>query len=360
MKKWLALLMTALLCVVVSLALTACGDMGHTESCAISSASMTRTDNHFYVKVPHTTTEFSFYEDITVPQGATYLVARDKYCENVLHAKNAPLEYGDNYYYILVTNGNKMQLYTVTVRRLPLYTVRFVTDDGTMIASQSVEEGTLVNAPDVSSNSGYIFLGWYHGNTLLSTEKEYSFEISSDMDIKARFASIEEIANFNFTSTATTFVITGVKDTTVTSITIPDYVTSIGERAFEGCANLTSVTIPDSVTSIGERAFYGCRSLTSITIPDSVTLIGSYAFSGCSSLTSIEIGNGVTSISSYAFAYCSSLTSIVFTDTSIWYRTTSSYQWENKTDGTYTPVTDASQNATHFASTYDNFYWYKK
>ena len=64
---------------------------------------------------------------------------------------------------------------------------------------------------------------------------------------------------------------------------------SIGDRAFEGYNSLTSVTIPDSVTSIGNYAFYGCSGLTSITIPDSVTSIGSNVFDGCSGLTSISI-----------------------------------------------------------------------
>ena len=74
--------------------------------------------------------------------------------------------------------------------------------------------------------------------------------------------------------------------------------------------NLTSITIPDSVTSIGDRAFNSCTGLTSITIPNSVTSIGDYAFSGCSGLTSIAIGNSVTSIGDYAFNYCTHLTKI--------------------------------------------------
>ena len=60
---------------------------------------------------------------------------------------------------------------------------------------------------------------------------------------------------------------------------------SIGNGAFSGCISLTSITIPDSVTSIGSSAFDDCISLTSITIPDSVTSIGAYAFLACSSLT---------------------------------------------------------------------------
>ena len=87
----------------------------------------------------------------------------------------------------------------------------------------------------------------------------------------------------------------------VTDLTIPNSITSIGNRAFDGCRSLTSVTIPNSVTSIGNFAFDGCSSLTSVTIPNSVTSIGNYAFFGCSSLTSITIPNSVTSIGSYAF-----------------------------------------------------------
>ena len=137
----------------------------------------------------------------------------------------------------------------------------------------------------------------------------------------------------------------------LTSITIPEGVTSISKNAFEGCSGLTSVTIPnryigtssipwgnlrsltvygispdlskyikntpslvsvaiEDATSIDNSFFEGCSSLTSVSISGSVTSIGERAFWGCSGLTSVTIPEGVTSIGERAFAGCSSLTSV--------------------------------------------------
>ena len=119
----------------------------------------------------------------------------------------------------------------------------------------------------------------------------------------------------------------------ITSITIPESVTNIGERAFGGCrgelivncnipsassyssgvfygSDFTKVTIGKGVKNIGDYAFYDCDKLTSITIPESMTNIGSYAFYGCDKLTSITIPYNVTSIGEWAFGYCYSLASI--------------------------------------------------
>ena len=66
----------------------------------------------------------------------------------------------------------------------------------------------------------------------------------------------------------------------------------LNKGAFSDCSGLTSVTIPDSVTSIGDLAFCNCRGLKSITIPDSVTSIGSYAFCNCSGLKTVYYKGG--------------------------------------------------------------------
>ncbi|MGM9616182.1 leucine-rich repeat domain-containing protein, partial [Butyricicoccus sp.] len=133
----------------------------------------------------------------------------------------------------------------------------------------------------------------------------------------------------------------------LTSVTIPDSVTTIGSSAFSRCKSLTAInvnknntaycsvngvllnknqtqllqypggksgayTIPDSVTAVGFNAFYYCDGLTSVTIPDSVMTIGSSAFFSCSSLTSVTIGTGVTHIANWAFDSCNSLTDVYY------------------------------------------------
>jgi hypothetical protein len=129
------------------------------------------------------------------------------------------------------------------------------------------------------------------------------------------------------------------------SYTIPNSVTTIGDRAFANCTRLTSVTLGSSVTNIGSDAFYYCTSLSAIrvdalnsvyssvagvlfdksqtaliqcpegqsgayTIPNSVTRIEEYAFYNCASLTNVTIGTNVSSIGDYTFLLCSSLTSV--------------------------------------------------
>ena len=94
------------------------------------------------------------------------------------------------------------------------------------------------------------------------------------------------------------------------STVIPDTVEKIGKGAFRDCEGLTSVVIPNSVTSIGEYAFCNCSGLTSVEIPNSVTSIGECAFNGCTGLTSVTIPEGVTSIGKEAFGGCSALTTV--------------------------------------------------
>ena len=92
----------------------------------------------------------------------------------------------------------------------------------------------------------------------------------------------------------------------LTSITLPEGITSIGDDAFSICTGLTSIDLSNctSLTSIGTEAFYNCTSLTSITLPEGLTSIGRSAFEGCSSLTSITLPEGFTSVGYNAFSGC--------------------------------------------------------
>lgn len=107
--------------------------------------------------------------------------------------------------------------------------------------------------------------------------------------------------------------------TNYTALTIPSSiihdgityaVTSIGDRAVEGCEGLKEITIPKTVTSIGDEAFVGCVSLITITIPKSVTILKKGVFAGCESLTTITIPKSIKSIGNGAFSDCYSLTTI--------------------------------------------------
>ena len=98
----------------------------------------------------------------------------------------------------------------------------------------------------------------------------------------------------------------------VTSVTIPDSVTSISDEAFINCPKLTNISIPNSVTYIGFSAFSSCTSLKSITLPSSLSFISGALFLGCSQLTTIHIPVSVTSIGNNAFADCPSLMTVTY------------------------------------------------
>ena len=101
--------------------------------------------------------------------------------------------------------------------------------------------------------------------------------------------------------------------TNLETIEFPSTLTSIGVEAFNGCTALKSVEFPKSLVSIGNSAF-GSTALENIILPSSLTTIGNSAFWGCSQLATIEFAehSSLTSIGDYAFSYCTALKSVEF------------------------------------------------
>ncbi len=121
----------------------------------------------------------------------------------------------------------------------------------------------------------------------------YAFDGCSGLT-KAEFASIEALCNIKFGNVKSNPLYYAhhlyINGKEVTDVVIPESITSIA-FTFAGCSYLTSVNIPNSVTSVDYAAFFGCESLTSVNIPNSVTSIASYAFNGCSGLTKAEFAS---------------------------------------------------------------------
>lgn len=96
----------------------------------------------------------------------------------------------------------------------------------------------------------------------------------------------------------------------ITSVSLPNTITTIESAAFSGCTSMASVNIPNSVITIEESAFRDCSSLSSIIIGTNVKTIGEKAFRNCSNIGSITIGDSVKSIGTEAFWGCTNLSSI--------------------------------------------------
>lgn len=210
----------------------------------------------------------------------------------------------------------------------------------TKIGEDALKDHTTITSVTIPANVTEIGSNAFAGCTNL-TSVHYAGDWSNltiqsgnpAVEDAAKDAANEQLFDFAFTPDNTAVIVIRYKGTAA-DVTIPSCykgkpVTAIEHAAFHDSA-VTSVTIPDSVTSIDDNAFGFCSQLTNISIPNSVTYIGFSAFNNCTSLKSITLPVSVTSIGSYAFDGCPSSMTVTYSG--------SKKQWDAITKGSYNNV----------------------
>ena len=96
----------------------------------------------------------------------------------------------------------------------------------------------------------------------------------------------------------------------ITSVELPEGITTIKAQVFDTCTGLTTINLPNSLTSIEKWAFVDCKSLSAIELPETLTSIGPNCFNGDVSLTTVNIPSKIKTVSEAAFANCISLTNV--------------------------------------------------
>ena len=98
--------------------------------------------------------------------------------------------------------------------------------------------------------------------------------------------------------------------TSLTTLTLPEGLTTIDRGAFAGCTSLATLSLPKGLITIGGSAFAGCTSLTTLTLPEGLITIGVCAFLGCTSLATLTLPEGLNTIGGSAFDCCTSLATL--------------------------------------------------
>lgn len=195
-----------------------------------------------------------------------------------------------------------------------LTSVNYIGGDWSKLTIQSGNPAVEDAAKDAANEQLFDFEFILNNTAVVVTNYKYN-GAAADVTIPSRYQGkpVTTIGHAAFFNSA------------VTSVTIPDSVTSISDAAFINCPKLTNISIPNSVTYIGFSAFSSCTSLKSITLPSSLSFISGALFLGCSQLTTIHIPVSVTSIGNNAFADCPSLMTVTYPG--------SKTQWDDITKG---------------------------
>lgn len=206
------------------------------------------------------------------------------------------------------------------------YTVKGPLADGTKIKIEPLTYKVVSGVDHTLSVTFPSDESEYSGVTAIPAHVEYEGEQYTVVEVGyLSFSEVKGITSITIPETVTTIAGAAFWESSLSEITIPTSVTTIGESAFEN-TNLTEIVIPESVISLGDdvlslcaslesvtlnnnptaipaRMVSGCTSLAGMTIPATVTKIGEFAFSECAALEDISLPSGVTEIGRFAFAY---------------------------------------------------------
>ena len=190
----------------------------------------------------------------------------------------------------------------------------------TKIGEDALKDNTTITSVTIPANVTEIGSNAFAGCTNLTSvhyEGDWSNLTIQSGNPAVQDAANEQLFDFEFILNNTAVIVTNYKcKGTAADVTIPSCykgkpVTAINNAAFPNSA-VTSVTIPDSITSIPDAAFVNCSNLTNISIPNSVTYIGFSAFDGCASLKSITLPSSLRTIGNSAFAGCPSSMTVTY------------------------------------------------
>ena len=230
------------------------------------------------------------------------------------------------------------------------YTITAVDSlDASKTVVETYDEGASVTI-SAKSHYGYSFNGWYDGTQLITYDNDYTFTVPDhDVSYTAKFISFaftEVSGGYSIAATSYTPEIAVIPSTykgqpviaiaasgfdaikaNLSSVTIPESVTTIGAQAFDGCVLLESIFIPKSIKTISAAAFHGCTSLTNVEfdVDSQLSQIYNMVFQGCTNLVEIELPSSVISIGENSFKGCTKLETVTTQGT---FRTLKEYAFD--------------------------------
>lgn len=160
----------------------------------------------------------------------------------------------------------------------------YVIPEGTYRVRDAAFANTSMSSITIPSSVLEIKGSAFAGSGLISIDVP---DTVTDFSSGRIFADCRNLQNAKLPNGVSALNSTFVNCLSLTGVTLPSGLTTLGQSVFEYCQSLSSITLPDSITSIGYRCFFAAKALSEITIPENVTEIGNMAFYACENLRTL-------------------------------------------------------------------------